>query len=175
MGDPVLVVMGPAGSGKSTLGAALAAELDVPFLEGDALHAPESVAKMRAGDPLDDADRAPWLARIRAWIVARLEAGEGGVVACSALRHSYRDVLVGGHPDVVRLVVLEATPALLAARLAGRTGHFLPPSLLDSQVATFEPPGDDERPVRVSAEWSVARAVAEVLRALGLEQPAASG
>jgi gluconokinase len=175
MGDPVLVVMGPAGSGKSTLGVALAAELDVPFLEGDALHSPESVAKMRSGHPLDDADRAPWLARIRGWIDARLEAGDGGVVACSALRRTYRDVLVGGHRDQVRLVVLEATPALLAARLAARTGHFLPPSLLDSQVATFEPPGDDERPIRVAAEWPVARAVSEVLGALGLEGPAGSG
>src|SRR5262249_52496693 len=125
MGDPVLVVMGPAGSGKSTLGVALAAELDVSFLEGDALHSPESVAKMRAGHPLDDADRAPWLARIRAWIDARLAAGEGGVVACSALRSAYREMLVKGHPDRVRLVVIEATAALLGARLAARIGHFL--------------------------------------------------
>ncbi|HEY1906568.1 MAG TPA: gluconokinase, GntK/IdnK-type [Myxococcaceae bacterium] len=175
MGDPVLVVMGPAGSGKSTLGVALAAELDLPFLEGDALYSAESVAKMRAGHPLDDADRAPWLARNRGWIDARLEAGEGGVVACSALRRAYRDVLVSGHPDRVRLVALEATPALLAARVAARTGHFLPASLLDSQVATFEPPGDEERPIRISAEWPVGRAVSEVLRGLGLERPAASG
>jgi gluconokinase len=175
MGDPVLVVMGPAGSGKSTLGVALAAELDVTFLEGDALHSPESVAKMRAGHPLDDADRAPWLARIRAWIDARLAAGEGGVVACSALRRAYREVLVKGHPDRVRLVVIEATAALLAARLAARTGHFLPPSLLESQLATFEPPGEDEHPIRVSAEWPVARAVTEVHRALALASPAANG
>src|SRR5262249_18950808 len=125
MGDPVLVVMGPAGSGKSTLGVALAAELDAPFLEGDALHSPGPVAKMRRGHPLDGADRAPWLARMRAWIDARSEAGEGGVVACSALRRAYREVLVEGHPDRVRLVVIEAMPALLAARLATRTGHFL--------------------------------------------------
>src|SRR6516165_12712894 len=105
---PILVVMGPAGSGKSTLGLGLATELDVAFLEGDALHSPESVAKMRAGEPLTDEDRWPWLERIRSWIDARIAADEGGVVACSALRRAYRDVLVQGYADRVRLVSLEA-------------------------------------------------------------------
>ena len=135
--SPVLVVMGPAGSGKSTLGMALATELDLPFLEGDTLHSPESIARMTAGQPLTDADPLPWLARIRSWIDARLAAGEGGVVACSALKRAYREVLVRGRKDTVRLVDLEASRALLASRLASRTGHFLPPSLLDSQL---EPP-----------------------------------
>ena len=164
---PVLVVMGPAGSGKSTLGLALATELDVAFLEGDALHSPESVAKMRDGQPLTDEDRWPWLERIRSWIDARIAAGEGGVVASSALRHAYRDVLLHGHEDRVRLVSLEADRTLLAARLAGRTGHFLPSSLLDSQLATLEPAADDERPIRIPAEWRVSDAVEAVLRALG--------
>jgi len=164
---PVLVVMGPAGSGKSTLGLALATELDVAFLEGDALHSPESVAKMRDGQPLTDEDRWPWLERIRSWIDARIAGGEGGVVACSALRHAYRDVLLHGHEDRVRLVSLEADRTLLAARLAGRTGHFLPSSLLESQLATLEPAVDDERPIRIPAEWPVSDAVEAVLRALG--------
>jgi len=162
----VLVVMGPAGSGKSTLGLALATELDVAFLEGDALHSPESVAKMRAGEPLTDDDRWPWLERVRSWIDARLAAGEGGVVACSVLRRAYRDVLVDGHEDQVRLVALEVDRALLAERLAGRRGHFLPPSLLDSQLATFEPATDEERPIRIPAGWPVSRAVKAVLRAV---------
>jgi len=173
--SPVLVVMGPAGSGKSTLGMALATELDLPFLEGDTLHSPESIARMTAGQPLTDADRLPWLARIRSWIDARLAAGEGGVVACSALKRAYREVLVRGRKDTVRLVDLEASRALLASRLASRTGHFLPPSLLDSQLETLEPPDDDERPLRVPAEWPVPRAVAEIVRTLGLEPPAANG
>ena len=172
---PVLVVMGPAGSGKSTLGLALATELDVPFLEGDALHSPESVEKMSAGRPLADEDRWPWLGRIRSWIDARLAGGEGGVVACSALRRAYREMLVRGCEDAVRLVVLDASPALLAARLAARRGHFLPPSLLESQLATLEPPGDDERPIRIAAEWPVSRAVAAVLGALGTVHGAANG
>lgn len=163
---PVLVVMGPAGSGKSTLGLALATELDVAFLEGDALHSPESVAKMRAGEPLTDDDHWPWLERIRSWIDARIAAGEGGVVACSALRRAYREVLVHGHEKAVRLVSLEADRAVLAARLAGRTGHFLPPTLLDSQLATLERPADDEHPIRIPAEWPLLREVEAVLRAL---------
>ena len=167
---PVLVVMGPAGSGKSTLGLALATELDVAFLEGDALHSPESVAKMRDGQPLTDEDRWPWLKRIRSWIDARIAAGEGGVVASSALRHAYRDVLLHGHEDRVRLVSLEADRALLATRLAGRTGHFLPPSLLDSQLATLEPVADDEHPIRVPGEWPVSRAVEAVRRTLSATQ-----
>jgi gluconokinase len=172
---PVLVVMGPAGSGKSTLGVALATRLDVAFLEGDALHSPGSVAKMRAGEPLTDDDRWPWLTRIRGWIDARLAAREGGVVACSALRRAYREVLIHGHEDRVRLVALEADRALLASRLAGRMGHFLPPSLLESQLATLEPPADDERPIRISAACPVPDAVGAVLRALGRDAVAANG
>ncbi len=167
--------MGPAGAGKSTLGIALATALDVPVLEGDALHPPESVARMRAGQPLTDDDRWPWLARTRGWIDARLASGEGGVVACSALRRAYREVLIRGQEDTVRLVSLEATPSLLSERLARRTGHFFPPDLLDSQLATLEPPADDEHPVRVPAEWPVSRAVAGVLRALGRAAPAGNG
>jgi gluconate kinase len=107
-------------------------------------------------------------AAVRAWIDERLAAGEGGVVACSALRRAHREVIVRGLGERVRLVSLEADRALLASRLAGRSGHFLPPSLLDSQLATLEPPADDERPIRIPAEWPVTRAVAAVLRALGI-------
>ena len=121
---PVLVVMGPAGSGKSTLGLALATELDVAFLEGDALHSPESVAKMRDGQPLTDEDRWPWLERIRSWIDARIAAGEGGVVASSALRHAYRDVLLHGH-DRLDPPAAELPSGLALAGTSSSASHVL--------------------------------------------------
>ena len=144
----VLVVMGVSGSGKSTVAALIAARLGWIFVDGDSFHTPEHVAKMHAGHALDDEDRAPWLARIATWIRHRLEAGESGVVVCSALRRAYRDILTGGSRRV-RLVYLEGDKALVAGRLAARQGHFMSPRLLDSQFATLEVPGPDERPVTV--------------------------
>ncbi|MDP4026731.1 gluconokinase [Methylobacterium sp. NEAU 140] len=144
----VLVVMGVSGSGKSTVAELIAERLGWIFVDGDSFHTPEHVAKMHAGFALDDEDRAPWLARIAAWIRQRLEAGESGVVVCSALRRAYRDALTGGSRRV-RIVYLEGDKGLIARRLAERQGHFMSPRLLDSQFATLEPPGPEERPITV--------------------------
>ena len=132
-----LIVMGVSGCGKSTLGAALAHAWEVPFIEGDALHAPESVAKMAAGIALVDADRWPWLDRIGAALNA---AGTGGVASCSALRRVYRDRLreaVGPH---LRFVMLDLPRDVLERRMTERPGHYMPPALLDSQLRTLERP-----------------------------------
>jgi gluconokinase len=137
----VLVIMGVAGSGKTTVGRALAGALGCPFADADEFHPPENIAKMAAGHPLDDADRAPWLAAIRAWIDAHLARGECAVVTCSALKRRYRDVL-RPDPARVRFIFLSGSRELIAARLAGRTDHFMPARLLDSQLAALEPPAD---------------------------------
>lgn len=157
--------MGVAGSGKTTVGRALARRLGWRFQEGDALHPPENVAKMRAGHPLDDQDRAPWLAAIAARIDAWRGRGEAGVVTCSALKRQYRAVVGGGRPDV-RLVYLYGSRELLAERLAGRRGHFMPPSLLDSQLATLEPPAAEENAIEVSVDAPVADIVERIVAAL---------
>lgn len=133
----VIVVMGVAGSGKSTVGAALAARLGWTFCEGDGFHPPGNVAKMASGVPLDEEDRGPWLAALRARIAAAIAAGEDLVVACSALKESHRDVL-RVDPAHVRFVALEGDPALIAARLRARTGHFMKAALLPSQLAALE-------------------------------------
>lgn len=157
----VAVVMGVSGVGKTTIGEALAARLGWAFQEGDALHPPQNVAKMRAGHPLDDDDRAPWLAAVAAHIDGWLNEGQCGVVTCSALKRRYRDIVVGDRPNV-RLVFLYAPRAVLAERLAQRRGHFMPPSLLDSQLATLEPPGPDENPIAVSVEQPLENTVAQI-------------
>ncbi len=146
----VLLVMGVSGSGKSTVASLLAQRLAWPFVDGDDLHSADHIAKMRSGHALDEADRTPWLARIGAWIDARLKAGESGVIVCSALRRAYRDTLV--RDRAVRIVYLEGNRGLIAERLAARRGHFMPGSLLDSQFAALEPPGPDEDPITVSIE-----------------------
>ena len=134
---PVLVLMGVSGCGKSTVAALLAGRLGWDFEEGDDLHPAANVAKMAAGHPLDDADRRPWLAAVAAWIRQHTDAGRPGIITCSALKKSYRDVLRG---DRVMFVYLAGTREQIAARLAARHGHFMPPALLDSQFATLEPP-----------------------------------
>ncbi len=138
-GAPLVLVMGVSGCGKSTLGAALADALSVTFLEGDRLHPPDNVARMQAGIALTDADRQGWLAAIAALIRDAGRTGAGLVVACSALKRRYRDML---RADGVPLVVihLHGPRALLADRMAARPGHFMPLSLLDSQLDTLEPP-----------------------------------
>jgi gluconokinase len=133
----VIVVMGVSGTGKSTIGRALAETLDLPFVEGDDLHSEANVAKMAAGIPLTDADRAPWLDRIAA------ELDRPVVITCSALKRAYRDRLRLAAPDLV-LVYLHGSPELLAARMAQRDGHFMPTALLESQLATLEEPAADE-------------------------------
>jgi len=134
-----VVVMGVAGCGKSTVGALLAAELGARFLDADALHPAANVAKMAAGQALDDTDRAPWLAAV----AASFAPGESLVIACSALKRAYRDLLRAGAPDLV-FVHLAGTPELLAQRIGARPDHFMPPALLASQLATLEPLGADE-------------------------------
>jgi carbohydrate kinase (thermoresistant glucokinase family) len=161
----VLIVMGVSGSGKSTVAEALNAHLHWPFQEGDALHPPSNVQKMHEGVPLTDADRAPWLAAIRTWIDARVAAGEPGLVTCSALKRRYRDGLVGGRAQV-RLLYLQASAQVLQDRLDHRSGHFMPASLLESQLRTLEPPGPDERPIVVNVEGSLTQSVNASLLAL---------
>ena len=137
----VIIVMGVAGSGKTTVGEKLAAALGWSFRDADDFHPPENVAKMSAGIPLNDHDRAPWLAAIRAHIDACLARGEGSVVTCSALKAAYRRVLVAD-PARVKLVHLTGDFALLAARIGSRQGHFTKPAMLHSQLAALEPPPD---------------------------------
>lgn len=171
----VLVVMGVSGSGKSTVAALIAERLGWIFVDGDSFHTPQHVAKMHAGHALDDEDRAPWLARIATWIQHRLEAGESGVVVCSALRRAYRDALTRGSRRV-RLVYLEGDKTLIAGRLAGRQGHFMSPRLLDSQFATLEPPGPDEHPIIVGiAEPPAAIADRVVAQLVAEARPRAEG
>ena len=137
-----IVAMGVSASGKSSLGEALAEALGCPFLEGDDEHPPANVAKMKAGIPLTDEDRAPWLARIAAWLGDH--DGCWAVASCSALRRAYRDRLRAGAPHVA-FVLMDVDRDTLAERLRGRPGHFMPPELLDSQLATLERPLPDER------------------------------
>lgn len=161
--EPVIVViMGVSGSGKSSLGVALARAQGWDFLEGDDLHPPANLAKMRAGIALDEADRAPWLAAIAAWIARQRRAGRPGVVACSALRHRYRDRLrqAGGR---LRFVYLQVARDELVRRLHART-HFMPPALLDSQLATLEPPTPAEQALYVPGSASIEAALAQVRR-----------
>jgi gluconokinase len=154
------VVMGVSAAGKTRIGRMLAEAIGARFVEGDDLHPPENRAKMAAGVPLTDEDRWPWLDRVG----AALAEGEPPVVAaCSALRRAYRDRLRAAAPGAVFLH-LSAEPARLAERIAAREGHFMPPSLLDSQLATLEPPGADERALRVDAE-AAPEAVVAALRA----------
>ena len=137
----VIVVMGVASSGKTSLGERLAERLGWPFRDADSFHPPENVAKMAGGTPLNDADRAPWLAAIAAWIDAERAAGGHAIIACSALKRAYRDVL--REPNVI-FVHLEGSRQQLSARMRARLDHFMPASLLDSQLATLEPLEDDE-------------------------------
>ncbi len=138
------VVMGVAGSGKSTIGAAFARALGIPFVEGDDYHPAENVRRMALGIPLTDADRLPWLRVLVVRIGEAKDAGTGLVLACSALRRSYRDILRAEAPEL-RFIFLKGNRTVIGERLAGRRGHFMPPSLLDSQFATLEEPAPDER------------------------------
>jgi carbohydrate kinase (thermoresistant glucokinase family) len=161
----IAVVMGVSGSGKTTIGAALAHRLGWQFQEGDALHPPENVAKMRAGIPLDDEDRAPWLRAVAAKVDEWRERGEAGIITCSALKRKYRDVIIGKRPEV-RLVHLTAPPSLITERLAGRRGHFMPASLLESQLATLEPPDPDENALTLAVDAPVETVVERIAASL---------
>lgn len=147
----VIVVMGVSGCGKSTIASMLANRLGWEFQDGDWFHPQANIEKMHSGIPLTDEDRWPWLKAIAGWIDKMRETKQHGVVACSALKRSYRDVLVGKRPDV-RIVYLKGAPELIARRMAVRTGHFMPASLLESQFGTLEEPGPEEDPITVSIE-----------------------
>ena len=163
-GQPVLVVMGVSGCGKSTVAGIVAGQLGWELAEGDDLHPPENVAKMSAGTPLTDADRWPWLDRVGAWIRERTDAGRPGVITCSALKHSYRDRLRGDH---VIFVHLDGSRELIGRRLSARTDHFMPAGLLDSQFAALEPLGPDEQRMVVSIGRAPAELAAEIVQRLG--------
>ena len=150
MGSPV-VVMGVSGSGKSTVGAALAQRLRVQFADADDFHPPANIAKMTAGEPLDDGDRYPWLEKVGEWLAGHRD---GGVVSCSALKRKYRDQL-RAHCPGVEFLYLSASPELIAGRLAARSGHFMPAALLRSQFDALEPFGADEAGVTVDAGQGV--------------------
>jgi gluconokinase len=162
-----LVVMGVSGSGKSTIADRLAGRLEWTYEDGDRFHPPGNVAKMSAGQPLSDEDRWPWLQAIADEIDRVCKAGERAVIACSALKRAYRDVLVHGRDDV-RIIYLEGTQDLIASRLSSRKGHFMPPGLLASQFKTLEPPDESENPVTVSIDASVDAIVDDVIQQLGL-------
>ena len=155
--------MGVSGSGKSTVGAALAQALGVPFGDADDLHPPENIAKMSAGEPLDDDDRFPWLERIGQWLA---DHDTGGVMSCSALKRSYRDQLRDHAPEV-SFLHLRASYDVIASRQASRPGHFMPASLLRSQFETLEPLEPDERGHVVDIGQSVDEIVRQYLRERG--------
>lgn len=157
--------MGVSGSGKTTIGRALAQRLGWRFQEGDALHPPENIAKMKAGHPLDDADRAPWLVAIAAHIDEWRHHGECGIITCSALKRRYREIVIGDRHDV-RLVYLDGSRALIGERIAGRRSHFMPASLLDSQFAALEPPAPEEDAIIVSIDAPVDAIVTRLVAAL---------
>ncbi len=160
--------MGVAGCGKSTLGTVLADRLGWDLGEGDDLHPPANVALMAAGHPLTDADREPWLELVHEWMTRHVHAGRPGVITCSALKRSYRDLLVTGISGHVVFVHLCGARELLLARLQTRRGHFMPAALLDSQLADLEPPGADEPAITVDIDVPPAAQAHQVVDALGL-------
>lgn len=159
MGAPI-VVMGVSGSGKSTVAAALAQRLRVPFADADDLHPPANIAKMTAGIPLDDDDRYPWLEAVGRWLAEH--CGSGGVIACSALKRKYRDQL-RRHCPTVEFVHLTGPPEVIARRQASRPGHFMPVALMASQFATLEPLGPDERGMTIDVDEDIDAIVEDYL------------
>ena len=163
----VLVLMGVSGCGKTTVGAIVAGRLGWPFEEGDALHPQANIEKMAAGHPLTDADRWPWLAKVADWIDERLDAGESGLITCSALKRSYRD-LINREGSGLTFVFLAGSRETIAARLAARHEHFMRPSLLDSQFADLEEPAADEPAIRVDIGPPAAEIAELIIEDLGL-------
>lgn len=162
-----IVVMGVAGSGKTTVAALLAGRLGASFAEGDDFHSPANVAKMAAGHPLDDEDRWPWLHGIRDWFAKELNEGRSALVPCSALRRSYRELLeTAGPPGAVRFVHLTGSYDLLRTRIQGRAGHFMKPEMLDSQLGALEPLGNDEPGFAVDVTPRPDQIVEEILHLL---------
>ncbi|MEN9410990.1 MAG: hypothetical protein RL216_2964 [Pseudomonadota bacterium] len=156
-----IVIMGVSGCGKSTVGAALAKALTIPYRDGDDLHPAANVEKMRAGIPLTDDDRWPWLDHV----AATLRDAAPVIIGCSALRRAYRDRIRAGAGGPVQFVHLTGSRAVIAARMAARKGHYMPPTLLDSQFATLEPPGPDEA-IRMDVDQSLTRLISQILAVL---------
>lgn len=167
----VLVVMGVSGSGKTTVAELLAARLGWPYEEGDSLHPQANVDKMASGHPLNDDDRRPWLLRIADWIDAQLDAGHNGIITSSALKRSYRDLINRRGTGVV-FVYLAGDRETIAARLAARKGHFMPPALLQSQIDTLEEPTPDEPAIRVEITDPPPVIAQHIIEKLGLQGPA---
>jgi gluconokinase len=170
-GPAVIVVMGVSGSGKSTVASMLAHRLHWTYEDGDWFHPESNVEKMHHGEPLTDQDRGPWLCAIAAWIDNTRKAGTHGVVACSALKRAYRDILIGERRDV-QIVYLKGDRELIARRIAARDDHFMPASLLDSQFAALEEPAADERPIVVSIEPHPREIVDNIVEKLGIAEAA---
>jgi gluconokinase len=167
-----MIVMGVSGSGKSTIGALLARRLHWEFEDADWLHPAANVDKMHNGIPLTDEDRRPWLEAVAAWIDDTRRSSVRAVVACSALKRWYRDVLIGGRADV-RLIYLKGEETLIARRIATRHEHFMPPSLLHSQFEALEEPGPDEAPIVASIAPQPREIVTRILSSLGMREEAA--
>lgn len=165
-----LVLMGVSGVGKTSVAAELVKATGWTFAEGDDLHPQANRDKMAAGHPLDDEDRWPWLRRIAEWVGERESAGEGGIVTCSALKRSYRDLLRDGHPSV-RFVHLDAPDDLIRERITNRTGHYMPAKLLESQLAILERLAPDEPGVTVQTDSDPANVAHTALRDLGIPTP----
>ncbi len=161
----VLVLMGVSGSGKSTVAQELQRRLGWIFQEGDDLHPPANVAKMRSGQPLNDADRLPWLQAIARWIDRQLAAHEPGIITCSNLKRAYRRITIGSRHGVT-LVYLKGDEPVIQQRILNRVHRYMPPSLLGSQFETLEEPGDDEHPVTVIVHGSIADTILDLLRQL---------
>jgi gluconokinase len=174
MAPCVFVVMGVSGSGKSTIATMLAHRLQWTYEDGDWFHPKANVEKMHHGEPLTDEDRLPWLRAIAAWIDDTLKAGSHGIVACSALKRAYRDILIGGRRDV-RLIFLKGDRELIARRVAARDDHFMPPSLLDSQFAALEEPTADEHPIVVSIAPHPRQIVDAIVKKLDIGVAEAAG
>jgi carbohydrate kinase (thermoresistant glucokinase family) len=165
-GVSAVVVMGVSGAGKSTVGKLIAAQLDCPFRDADSFHPQANIEKMKSGQPLTDEDRWPWLQAIADWIDQHRAAGTTCVVTCSALKRRYRDLITDRQRADVRLVYLKGSFELIAARLAARKGHFMPPALLKSQFDALEEPAADEHPITVSIDATPQDIASAATRAL---------
>ena len=170
----VLVLMGVSGCGKTSVAAILAGRVGWPFEEGDALHPAANIEKMKAGHPLDDTDRAPWLDKVADWVDGCLDAGQSGIVTCSALKRAYRE-RIGRRGSGVTFVYLAGTKETIATRLAARHGHFMPTSLLDSQFRDLEEPAADEPSIRVDIGPAPSAIAQNIIDTLGLQGARAQG
>jgi carbohydrate kinase (thermoresistant glucokinase family) len=161
----VLVLMGVSGSGKSTVAQELHLVFSWPFQEGDDLHPPANVEKMRSGQPLDDQDRLPWLQAVARWIDRQLAAHQPGIITCSDLKRAYREITIGSRPGVT-LAYLKGDKSLIQGWILSRAHRYMPPSLLDSQFDTLEEPGEDEHPITVTVLGSISETVIALLTRL---------